>query len=91
MRIRILIRAQDGATLGTCFFTVIRCLVDLANLQKGQVLGNPVPWRSVDLVLMSYILQSVLIHSATGGVGLAAIQLCKYLEVEVRPNPVSPV
>jgi NADPH:quinone reductase-like Zn-dependent oxidoreductase len=27
--------------------------------------------------------QSILIHSATGGVGLAAIQLCKYLGVEV--------
>lgn len=30
--------------------------------------------------------QSVLIHSAAGGVGIAAIQLCQYAGAEVRIN-----
>ena len=29
------------------------------------------------------MIQTVLIHSAAGGVGIAAIQICKYLGAEV--------
>lgn len=30
--------------------------------------------------------QTVLIHSASGGVGIAAIQLCQYIGATVSPN-----
>jgi Alcohol dehydrogenase GroES-like domain len=53
---------EDGTTLGVAMHTALYCLVNLANVQKGQ---------------------SVLIHSASGGVGLSAIDICKYLGAEI--------
>lgn len=53
---------KDAATMPLCYATVIRSIIDLGRLRKGQ---------------------SILIHSACGGIGLAAIQVCKMLGVDM--------
>jgi NADPH:quinone reductase-like Zn-dependent oxidoreductase/aryl carrier-like protein/NADP-dependent 3-hydroxy acid dehydrogenase YdfG len=53
---------EEAATLPTVYITVLYCLVDKANLQKGQ---------------------SLLIHSAAGGVGIAAIHVARWLRAEI--------
>lgn len=53
---------EAAATMPVVYYTVISCLVDKANLQRGQ---------------------SVLIHSATGGVGIAAIHVARWIGAEI--------
>lgn len=53
---------EEAATTPLCFATVIRSLLDVGRLQRGQ---------------------TVLIHSACGGVGLAAINVCQMVGAEV--------
>ena len=57
-------------------------LINVANLQRGQV-------GYVLLLSIRYeadLFQSLLIHSAAGGIGIACIQLAQYLEAEVSTN-----
>jgi NADPH:quinone reductase-like Zn-dependent oxidoreductase len=66
------------------YLVTIYGLLRLANIQKNQVRITPlVP----SLTASNSIYQSVLIHSASGGVGIAAIQLCQYIGAKVRFNP----
>lgn len=51
-----------AATMSCVYATVIRALMDVGRMEKGQ---------------------TVLIHSACGGVGIAAIQLCKMVGARV--------
>lgn len=48
----------EGVTLPAVFSTAVHCLVNVANIKKGE---------------------TVLIHTASGGVGLAAIQIAKHV------------
>ncbi|GKZ77685.1 type I Iterative Polyketide synthase (PKS) [Aspergillus niger] len=52
----------EAATMPCVYLTVLRSLVDKAQLQKGQ---------------------SILIHSASGGVGIAAITVARWIGAEV--------
>ena len=70
---------EDAATIPLVYLTAIYSLYHLGNLREGQV-------RSLDHRLQSIVLtvpQSVLIHSAAGGVGIAAIQLARYKKADV--------
>ena len=53
---------EEAATMPVVYFTVFCCLIDKANLQKGQ---------------------SLLIHSAAGGLGIAAIHVARWLGAEI--------
>lgn len=53
---------EDAASMPCVYVTVLACLLDKANLQKGQ---------------------SVLIHSAAGGIGIAAIYVAKWIGAEI--------
>jgi NADPH:quinone reductase-like Zn-dependent oxidoreductase len=63
------------------YLVAIYGLYRLANIQKNQVSG--VPFVSI-LTACNSFYQTVLIHSASGGVGIAAIQLCQYIGAKVR-------
>lgn len=60
------------------YLTSIYSLFDLANTQRGHVscIQTAKAYRSNRL-------QRVLIHSASGGVGIACIQLCQYIGAQV--------
>lgn len=69
---------EDAATMPIVYSTVVHSIINLGNLQKGQV-SEKLP----KIKVFYLIFQTVLIHSACGGVGLAAIQLCQSLGAEV--------
>lgn len=75
----VLIHLQEASTLPSVYLTAIYSLFDLANTEKGHVSARMVLGRG-----FYSLSQRVLIHSATGGLGLASIQLCKYLGAEVK-------
>ena len=60
-------------------------LPDWISFEQGTTLGIAVHTAVYGLVTLADVQkgQSVLIHSASGGVGLAAIDLCKYLGAEI--------
>ena len=60
-------------------------LADWISFEEGTTLGIAVHTVVYGLVMLANVQkgQSVLIHSASGGVGLAAIDLCKYLGAEI--------
>jgi len=71
---------EDASTMGCVFATAIYALIHVGRLERKQV--YPL-WQSiVERTTNSYI-KSVLIHSATGGVGIAAIQISKMLGAEI--------
>lgn len=53
---------EEAATISIVYFTAVFCLMEIADIRKGQ---------------------SVLIHSAAGGVGIASIQVCQYLGAKI--------
>ncbi|KAL6808135.1 hypothetical protein V8C40DRAFT_278958 [Trichoderma camerunense] len=53
---------DDAATMPCVYTTVVRSLIDIGRLQKGQ---------------------TVLIHSAAGGVGIAAMHVCQTIGAEI--------
>lgn len=61
----------DAASMATVYCTVIYSVIEKANLQHGQVR------KAIDFLAPSLLtlLQTILIHSACGGVGIAAIQV----------------
>ncbi len=68
------------------FLTAIYSLYHVARLRKGQVsplCRFPSAVR-LSLRTSSRSIQSVLIHSAAGGVGLACVQLAQLVGAEVR-------
>ncbi|EHA28193.1 hypothetical protein ASPNIDRAFT_43495 [Aspergillus niger ATCC 1015] len=64
---------EDGAAMLTVYCTAIYSLMLVGNLQKGQV------WN----ISPDKLIQSVLIHSAAGGVGIAAINICERLDATI--------
>ena len=83
----LLVRRDSG-----CFANRVRnhwlavyALPDGISFEEGTTLGIAVHTVVYGLVTLANVQkgQSVLIHSASGGVGLAAIDLCKYLGAEI--------
>jgi NADPH:quinone reductase-like Zn-dependent oxidoreductase len=73
---------EEGATMSAVYCTAIYCLMDAARLSKGQV-RTPTE-TSQSRTTLTVRMQSVLIHSATGGVGIAALQIARMIGAEVR-------
>lgn len=85
---RVLLVRRDGG----CFANRVRNrwlavykLPDSISFEDGTTFGIAVHTAVYGLVTLANVQrgQSVLIHSASGGVGLAAIDLCRYLGAEV--------
>lgn len=85
---RVLMVRRDGG----CFANRVRnrwhavyVLADWISFEEGTTLGIAVHTAVYGLITLANVQngQSVLIHSASGGVGLAAIDLCKYLGAEI--------
>ena len=68
------------STVPLVFSTALYALEDRARLQAGQV-GNI---KLILLKILAKIYQSILIHSAAGGAGIAAIQIAKLIGAEVN-------
>lgn len=77
---------EDAATIPCVFATAAYCLFEVANITKGQVREHLYyetlnsSWKTVEA---NELFQSILIHSACGGVGLAAIQLSQMVGAEI--------
>lgn len=85
---RVLLVRRDGG----CFANRVRTryhgvhrLPDWMSFEDGATLGICVHTAIYSLIDLAHVQkgQTVLIHSGSGGVGLAAIQLCNYLRAEV--------
>lgn len=72
---------EEAATMPCVYSTVIYSLMTVGKLEKGQVRDAEKNSRRSDTEIQK---QTVLIHSACGGVGLAAIQICKMIGAQVR-------
>lgn len=69
---------QDAATMPLVFSTVIYSLLDIARLKPSQVCSfYPQFTERHVLLTLDGFFQTILIHSACGGVGLAAIQVSR--------------
>ena len=70
---------EDAATLPAAYGTAIAGLLEFGNLKAGQVSDLPLRcgyrWTNTS--------QSVLIHRACGGVGLAALQVAKMTGADI--------
>lgn len=73
----------DASSMPLVFGTAIYSLIHVARLGKGQVRVKTRKESYGDLYANVFISQSVLIHSACGGVGLAAIQVARMQEAEI--------
>lgn len=71
----------DAATMLTAYVTVLYSLLEMGYLKKGQVC-HAIFLHHCKLTKA----KSVLIHSACGGVGLAAVQVCQAVGAEVSPH-----
>ncbi|KAI2613390.1 putative polyketide synthase [Hypoxylon sp. NC1633] len=85
---RVLLVRRDGG----CFANRVRTryhgvhrLPDWISFKDGATLGICVHTAIYSLINLANVQkgQTVLIHSGSGGVGLAAIQLCQYLGAEI--------
>ena len=85
---RVMMVRRDGG----CFANRVRNrwhavyrLEDWISFEEGTTFGIAVHTAVYGLITLANVQkgQSVLIHSASGGVGLAALDLCKYLGAEV--------
>lgn len=74
---------EEAATMPVCFATALQSLVDVGQLEKGQVRIITSSYSNPSKSLWLTFSQSVLIHSACGGVGHAAIQICRMIGAEV--------
>lgn len=72
---------EDAATIPLVYLTAIYGFYHLGNLKEGQV---RVVWLDASMSVLTFS-QSILIHSAAGGVGIAAIQLAQYKKADVSP------
>ena len=72
---------EEAATMPCVYGTVIYSLLETAKLEKDQVRCC---LMEISVGRISLILsQTVLIHSACGGIGLSAIQICQMVGAEV--------
>jgi NADPH:quinone reductase-like Zn-dependent oxidoreductase len=71
---------EDATSMPVVFGTAIYCLMDVGRLEKGQVC---VTITRTECAITDMHIQSVLIHAACGGVGLAAIQICQMVGAKV--------
>ena len=69
---------NEAATMPLAYSIALYSLIDVAGLRKGQVSFPNGPKRA--LLTQS---QSVLIHSAAGGIGLAAVQVANMIGAKV--------
>lgn len=82
------IKFEEGAAIPCVYITAMMALVDKGNLKKDQVSYSPSScgggqaYFKFDASLLTQK-QTVLIHSACGGVGLAAIQIAQSLGAQV--------
>lgn len=70
---------EEGATMSAVYCTAICGLINSAQLKQGEVCSL----TDVDGKVVLTSEQSVLIHAASGGVGIAAIHIAKMLGAEV--------
>ncbi|KAK9445239.1 Beta-ketoacyl synthase [Metarhizium brunneum] len=85
---RVLMVRRDGGCFGNKVrnrWHAVYLLQDWISFEQGTTFGIAVHTAVYGLVTMANIQKghSVLIHSASGGVGLAAIDLCKYIGAEI--------
>ncbi|KAH9983886.1 KR domain-containing protein [Xylariaceae sp. FL0662B] len=85
---RVLMVRRDGGCFGSKVrnrWHAVYKLEDWISFAEGTTFGIAVHTAVYGLVTLANIQkgQSVLIHSASGGVGLAAIDLCKYIGAEI--------
>lgn len=76
---------EQAATLPVVYSTVIFGLLDKAGLTKGMVSSNH-DGEGCDDTDDKIFEQSILIHSAAGGVGIAAIQIAQMVGAAVSPR-----
>ena len=76
---------EEAATLPCVYSTVIHSLLTVGKLEKGQV--RYYVTLSIIGLDVNDDKQTVLIQSACGGVGLAAIQICKMIGAKVGCFP----
>lgn len=74
---------EDAATTPICFLTAVHSLLNIGNLQDGQVRMPAHILHYYDQLGLTQSCQSVLIHTASGGVGNAAIQICRVMNAKV--------
>ena len=74
---------SEVASMPLAFSTAIYALIDRCHLQRGQV-SEAGAKREAGLMHTNLVVQSILIHAATGGVGLAAVQLCQMIVAKVK-------
>lgn len=77
---------EDAATMPCVYTTVIHSLLDLARIEKDQVRSHDIG-SEVDHT--DKFLQTVLIQSACGGIGIAAINICRMVGAKVRSSQVN--
>lgn len=71
---------EEAASMPAVYSTVIYCLLEQARLERNQVRMTNRPSRCTT----ANDDQSVLIHSACGGVGIAAIQIWRVSEAQIN-------
>ena len=77
---------EQAAVLPGVYATALMALVDKGNLQQGQVSRTRCSsWGWFSIADQYQNPQSILIHSACGGVGLAAIQIAQMIHADVSP------
>jgi NADPH:quinone reductase-like Zn-dependent oxidoreductase len=70
-----------GASMPVVYTTSLHALLNIGGLVRGQVVALLKP-RTINTINAHY-LQSILIHSACGGVGIASIQPAKMVEADI--------
>ena len=72
---------EEASTMPVAYASVIYSLLHRAVLDRGDVSHFQVNRFSLQILTKE---QSILIHSACGGVGIAAVQLCQSIGAKVR-------
>lgn len=75
---------SDAATMLMPYVTSIYSLINIGRLQQGQVSSDMTTHHASHSVFLTRnAMQTVLVHSACGGVGLAAVQICQMLGADL--------
>lgn len=76
---------EEAATIPSVYLCSLYAMYHLGNLKDGQASENFLSLDQSERMGLLTGWQSVLIHSATGGVGIACIQLAQYKNANVSP------